>query len=224
MERREQEEIEVSTSHQLKGTPALKNFTIPRKKRTCGEVLLERCPEESRDYSLIFSKLRDSRLDTRKDLTNTCVWKDVHLVHNDRLLQKFSEKRAEMRAKGRHGREMEERFCFLVTSEQVTEQIYQDGLRVGSSVQHTLGKASHGVYLFRHVDVAMKATTNAISATNLLIFKVLYGKVKKIAPSLTWKKSQDPTVGFDCHMSKDVLSPQDTLYQQMLGSSVSFSV
>nr|XP_055062798.1 uncharacterized protein LOC129445831 isoform X1 [Misgurnus anguillicaudatus]XP_055062799.1 uncharacterized protein LOC129445831 isoform X1 [Misgurnus anguillicaudatus] len=220
MERREQEEIEVSTSHQLKGTPALKNFTIPRKKRTCGEVLLERCPEESRDYSLIHSKVRDSRLDTRNDLTNTCVWKDVHLVHNDRLLQKFSEKRAEMRTKGRHGREMEERFCFLVTSEQVTEQIYQDGLRVGSSVQHTLGKASHGVYLFRHVDVAMKATTNTISATNLLIFKVLYGKVKKIAPSLTWKKSQDPTVGFDCHMSKDVVSPQDTLYQQMLGSSV----
>lgn len=51
--------------------------------------------------------------------------------------------------------------------------------------------------------------------------QVLYGKVKKIAPNLTWKKSQDPVVGFDCHMSKDVVSPRDTPHQQVLGSSVS---
>ncbi|XP_057184106.1 uncharacterized protein LOC130550620 isoform X2 [Triplophysa rosa] len=219
MERRKQEEIEVSTSHQTTGTLALKNFTIPRKKRTSGQVVLERCPEESRDYTLIQSKLRDSRLDTRKDRANTWIWKDVHLVHNDELLQKFSEKRVEMRAKGRHGREMEERFCFLVASDQDMPHMYQDGLKVGSSVQHTLGKPAHGVYLFRHVDVALKSTTST-SATHLLIFKVLYGKVRKIAPNLTWKKSQDPVVSFDCHMSKDALSPRDTPLQQVLGSSV----
>ncbi len=55
----------------------------------------------------------------------------------------------------------------------------------------------------------------------VLGFQVLYGKVKKIAPSLDWNKTQDPTVGFDCHMCTDAVSHRDTLHQQVLGSSVS---
>ncbi|XP_051973471.1 uncharacterized protein LOC127636781 isoform X2 [Xyrauchen texanus] len=196
MERRQHEETaEGFTTHQpkLSGPLALRNFTIPRKKRTSGEVLLEQCPEKSRDYNLIQSKLRDSRLDTCKDQANTWLWKDVRLVHNEELLRRFAEKRAEMRAKGRHGREMEERFCFFVASDQMTAQIYQHGLLVGSTVQHALGKPSHGV---------------------------LYGKVKKIAQSSDFNKTQDPTVGFDCHMFKDAVSHRDSLQQQVLGSSV----
>ncbi|XP_051539178.1 uncharacterized protein LOC127432322 isoform X2 [Myxocyprinus asiaticus] len=223
MERRLREETaEGSTSHQpkLSRALALRNFTIPRKKWTSGEVLLEHCPEESRDFSFIQSKLRDSRLDMSKDLANTWHWKDACLVHNEELLRKFSEKRAEMCAKGRHGREMEERFCFLVASNQMTAQIYQHGLRVGSTVQHALGKPSHGVYLFRHVDVALKSTTSILTARNLLIFKVLYGKVKKIAQNSDLNKTQDPTVSFDCHMLKDAVSHRDNLHQQVLGSSV----
>ncbi|KAG1970927.1 protein TASOR [Pimephales promelas] len=125
-----------------------------------------------------------------------------------------------MRARGRHGREMEESFCFLAASDQMAAQIYQHGLRVGNTVQHALGKPSHGVYLFKHVDVALKSTTSTLSAKKLLIFKVLYGKVKKIAPSLDWNKTHDPTVSFDCHMCKDAASHRDTLHQQVLGSAV----
>ncbi|XP_016115179.1 uncharacterized protein tex15 [Sinocyclocheilus grahami] len=223
MEKRQREEtLEGSRSHQstLTGTLALKNFTIPRKKRTSGEVLLERCSEESRDYNLIQTKLRDAKLDTREDRANAWVWKDFCLVHNEELLKMFSEKRAEMRAKGRHGREMEERFCFLAASDQMAAQIYQHGLQVGSTVQYALGKPSHGVYLFRHVDVALNSNTSVLRLTKVVIFKVLYGKVKKSAPSLDWNKTQDPTVGFDCHMCKDAVSHRDTLHQQVLGSSV----
>ncbi|CAM4730886.1 unnamed protein product [Leuciscus chuanchicus] len=125
-----------------------------------------------------------------------------------------------MRAKGRHGREMEESFCFLAASDQMAAQIYQHGLRVGNTVQHALGKPSHGVYLFKHVDVALKSATSTLSAKKLIIFKVFYGKVKKIAPSLDWNKTQDPTVSFDCHMCKDAASHRDTLHQQVLGSAV----
>ncbi|XP_077099506.1 uncharacterized protein tex15 [Siphateles boraxobius] len=221
MEKQQCEEtVEGSRSQQSALTATLKNFTIPRKKRSSGEVLLERCSEESRDYSLIQTKLRDSNLDSRKDRANAWIWRDVCLVHNEELFKKFSEKRAEMRAKGRHGREMEESFCFLAASDQMAAQIYQHGLQVGNTVQHALGKPSHGVYLFKHVDVALKSTTSTLSAKKLLIFKVLYGKVKKIAPSLDWNKTQDPTVSFDCHMCKDAASHRDTLHQQVLGSAV----
>lgn len=78
-----------------------------------------------------------------------------------------------MRTKGRHGREMEERFCFLVASYEATSQIYQSGLRTGSQDQYSLGKPSHGVYLFKHIDVALKhASANACSGKNLIVFKV----------------------------------------------------
>ncbi|KAK3522143.1 hypothetical protein QTP70_026963 [Hemibagrus guttatus] len=215
--------VELSTTNSSKpvGTVALRNFTIPRKKRVSGQVLLEPCPEDSRDYTLIQSKLKESRLDMRKEHANAWLWKDVKLVHNDGFLKEFSEKRSEMRTKGRHGREMEERFCFLLASSEATNEIYQFGLRTGSQDQYSLGKPSHGVYLFKHVDVALKhATASTCNGKNLIIFKVLFGKVKKVTPSLEWNRTVDPMVGFDCHMAKDAVSYRDSVSQQVLGSLV----
>ena len=78
-----------------------------------------------------------------------------------------------MRTKGRHGREMEERFCFLVASHETTTQIYQLGLRTETQEQYSLGKPSLGVYVFRHVDVALKQAANtSLSGKNLIVFKV----------------------------------------------------
>lgn len=78
-----------------------------------------------------------------------------------------------MRTKGRHGREMEERFCFLAASYEATSEIYQFGLRTESQDQYSLGKPSHGVYLFKHVDVALRhATASTCSGKNLIVFKV----------------------------------------------------
>ncbi|XP_072515126.1 uncharacterized protein tex15 [Salminus brasiliensis] len=223
MEGRGSEGVQLSSTNPAKpvGTLALRNFTIPRKKRASGQVLLEPCPEESRDYSLIQSKLREARLDVRKEHANTWLWKDVMLVHNEEFLKEFSEKRSEMRTKGRHGREMEERFCFLVASPETTTQIYQNGLRTETQQQYSLGKPSHGVYLFRHVDVALKhAATTSLNGKNLIVFKVLFGKVKKVTSTSDWNRTPDPMVAFDCHMSKDAVSHRESLPQQVLGSSV----
>ncbi|KAI4883020.1 hypothetical protein NFI96_027605 [Prochilodus magdalenae] len=223
MEGRGREAVQLSSTNPAKptGILALRNFTIPRKKRVSGQVLLEPCPEESRDYSLIQSKLREARLDMSKEHANAWLWKDVKLVHNEEFLKEFSEKRSEMRTKGRHGREMEERFCFLVASHETTTQIYQLGLRTETQEQYSLGKPSLGVYVFRHVDVALKQAANtSLSGKNLIVFKVLFGKVKKVTPSLDWNRTPDPTVAFDCHMSKDAVSHRESLSQQVLGSSV----
>ncbi|TRY89552.1 hypothetical protein DNTS_005304 [Danionella cerebrum] len=203
----------------LPGTLTLRNFIIPRKKRSSGEGLLEFCSEKSQDYKRIQTKLRNSMLETGDERINLWQWKEVSLVYNQELLKKFLGKRAEMRIKGRHGREMEEQFCFLAATDQMTENIYRHGLQIGNTTQHALGKPSHGVYLFMHVDVALKFASTS-EAKKLIIFKVLYGKVKKVPPCLDWNKTQDPTLGFDCHMSKDPAFQRDTLDQQVLGSSV----
>lgn len=81
--------------------------------------------------------------------------------------------RSEMRLKDRHVREMEERFCFLVTSDQKAKQMYQHGLKVENSDQHSLGNPSYGVYLHRHADVALKNISgNTPAGKILIIFKV----------------------------------------------------
>ncbi|XP_026854040.2 uncharacterized protein LOC113570045 isoform X2 [Electrophorus electricus] len=126
-----------------------------------------------------------------------------------------------MRQKGRHGMEMEERFCFLVASYEATTQVYQLGLRTERQDQYSLGKPSHGVYLYKHVDVALKhAASSTFSGKHLIIFKVFFGKVKKVTPSLDWNRTPDPMISFDCHVSKDAVSHRDSLSQQILGSSV----
>ncbi|XP_046907163.1 uncharacterized protein purg isoform X2 [Hypomesus transpacificus] len=202
-------------------TPTLKNFTIPRKKRGDGKALLESCPEESRDYSLVKKILSDSRIDPCKEISAILMCEEVKLIHNEELQREFSEKRAEMRSKDRHVREMEESFCFLVMSDQKAEKIFQQGLSVGDSDQHCLGNPSHGVYLHKRADVALKNTSGTTPAGNvLIIFKVLLGKVKKVIPNLRKSNTHDPVVNYDCHVSRDPAGPQDNLSQQVFGSSV----
>ncbi|KAL2100277.1 hypothetical protein ACEWY4_004671 [Coilia grayii] len=206
------------TSGHIPGTAMLKNFVIPRKKRAFGKAALEPCAKESRDYALIESTLRDLILDMGQE---PCKWGDAKLVHNEELLREFAEKRSDMRSKGRHLRETEERFCFLVASDQETTEIYQQGLKVAKANQHSLGKPSHGVYLYRHVDVALKSPDyQPATGKNMIVFKVLFGRVKKVTPSSVESATQDPTISFDCHMSRDSVSPRDSLSQQILGSSV----
>ncbi|XP_028827393.1 uncharacterized protein tex15 isoform X2 [Denticeps clupeoides] len=195
-----------------------KNFTIPRKKRTAATDVLEPCLKESWDYCLVHSILSDCRLDHAQE---TCKWGDVNLVHNDYLLKAFTEKRNEMRSIGRHAREMEEKFCFLTASTEETSQICKEGLKVNSTNQNSLGKPSHGVHLYRHADVALKNSGCHVSfGQNLIIFKVLLGKMKKVTPSLVDSNTQDPTINFDCHIAKGTVLNRKTISQQYLTSSV----
>ncbi|KAJ8401883.1 hypothetical protein AAFF_G00374640 [Aldrovandia affinis] len=198
----------------------LKNFTIPRKKREAGEVFFEPCPKESREYNCIRSTINDSRLDVSKGIGLSWDFQNVRLVHNKKLLREFSEKRCEMRSKGRRGREMEEKFCFLAVADQATGSLCLKGLKAESGAKHTLGNPSCGVYLYRHADVALKTNmANSSTPQNLIIFKVIFGKVKKLHCSLGRGNSQDPTIQFDCYVSKDPADPKECLPQQALGSS-----
>lgn len=55
----------------------------------------------------------------------------------------------------------------------------------------------------------------------LFVFKVLFGKVKKIQPSVDKNKvSLDPCPNFDCHMSKNIPSLKDTIELQAYNSAV----
>lgn len=77
-----------------------------------------------------------------------------------------------MREEGRQGRELEEHFCFLVLPWDEASKIYQSGIHTSESAMKELGNPLLGVYLFRHVDVALNYANRFISAENILVFKV----------------------------------------------------
>ncbi|XP_054576041.1 testis-expressed protein 15 isoform X2 [Eptesicus fuscus] len=202
----------------------LKKFTIPKIRRAAGKVYLSSCFTNTREYSFIHDTLNQCRLDVRCDLQSSWQFGDTKLVHNKDLENSFTSKRTEMRENGRHGRELEEQFCFLALPQRDVAEIYKNGISTKASTLKILGNPLLGVYMFRHVDVALNyAHSRSINVESIIIFKVLFGKVKKIQPSVDKNKvSLDPCPNFDCHMSKNTPSLKDTIELQAYNSAVYF--
>nr|KAF6428609.1 testis expressed 15, meiosis and synapsis associated [Rousettus aegyptiacus] len=202
----------------------LKKFTIPKIRRTAGKVYLSSCCTNTREYSFIHDTLNQCRLDISYDLQSSWQFGDTKLVHNEDLEKNFTSKRAEMRESGRHGRELEEHFCFLALPQSDVAEIYQNGISTKTSTLKILGNPLLGIYIFRHVDIALNyAHTRSITVESIIIFKVLFGKVKKIQPSVDKNKvSLDPSPNFDCHMSRSTPSLKDTIELQAYSSAVYF--
>ncbi|XP_038181448.1 testis-expressed protein 15 [Arvicola amphibius] len=201
-----------------------KKFTIPKIRRTTEKVYLSSCYTNTREYGFIHGTLKQCRLDTSCDLQLTWQFGDTKLVRNEYLEKQFSAKRSEMRENGRHGRELEEHFCFLALPQSDVVEIYQNGLSTRASTLKTLGNPLLGIYMFRHVDVALNyAHSRNTTVENIVVFKVLFGKVKKIQPSVDKNKvSLDPFPNFDCHISRSMPSPKDTIELQAYNSLVYF--
>ncbi|XP_072632455.1 testis-expressed protein 15 isoform X3 [Canis lupus baileyi] len=202
----------------------LKKFTIPKIRRTAEKVYLSPCCTNTREYSFIHDTLNQCQLDVDCDLQSSWQFGDTKLVHNEDLEKNFTSKRSEMRESGRHGRELEEHFCFLALSQNDVAEIYQNGISTRTSTLKILGNPLLGTYMFRHVDVALNyAHSRSTTVESIIIFKVLFGKVKKIQPSVCKNKvSLDPSPNFDCHMSRSVPSLKDTIELQAYNSAVYF--
>ncbi|XP_032959786.1 testis-expressed protein 15 [Rhinolophus ferrumequinum] len=202
----------------------LKKFTIPKIRRTAGKVYLSSCHTNTREYSFIHDILNQCRLDVSCELQSSWQFGDTKLVHNEGLEKNFTSKRSEMRESGRNGRELEEHFCFLALPQSDVTEVYQNGISTKASTLKILGNPLLGIYIFRHVDVALNyAQSRSITVESIIIFKVIFGKVKKIQPSVDKNKvSLDPSPNFDCHMSRSIPSLKDTIELQAYRSAVYF--
>ncbi|XP_075413344.1 testis-expressed protein 15 [Tenrec ecaudatus] len=202
----------------------LKKFTIPKIRKKANKAYLSPCFTNTREYSFIHAALNQCRLDVNYDLQSSWQFGDTKLIHNEDLEKQFSAKRSEMRENGRHGRELEEHFCFLAIPRNELLEIYQNGLNTSTSTLKILGNPLLGIYVFRYVDVALNyAHSRSITVDSIVIFKVIFGKVKKIQLSLDKNKvSLDPSPNFDCHMSRSAPSLKDSIDYQAYGSAVYF--
>ncbi|KAG8593815.1 hypothetical protein GDO81_000958 [Engystomops pustulosus] len=216
-----EEQVKTSSRTTHAESKHLQNFTIPKIKRTVDKSCLLRCMPNRREFGDILETLNNGRLNIVSELKSTWAFSEMKLVINEYLTEKFFEKRNEMKELGRHNRELEYRFCFLVVPTHTANDIALHGLSVGSMAAEELGNPEMGVYLFRYIDVALNfAHQKKMSSNVVLIFKVLFGKVKTVKPGSALKSVLEPTPNFDSHISKKAPLWNDPLDEQVTNSLI----
>nr|XP_055073530.1 protein TASOR isoform X1 [Misgurnus anguillicaudatus] len=178
--------------------PSRINFHIPRKSREKRD-LFQHVSTDSREFADILQILTSCYKDSLS--MGTFVYSKPRLVHNETLEKDFMEKRRELKQDGRTEKELSESFCFLLCDAQKISALCERGLFVGSSWMNMLGNPSKGVYLCQFSDLLQINPTELGSTGNIIIFKVIKGRVKSVHDSMS--RGMDPTPKFDSHFSKN---------------------
>ncbi|KAM9859276.1 protein TASOR [Aulostomus maculatus] len=173
-------------------------FHIPRKTKE-KKALFQYVSTESREFEDMMSILTSSYVDAN---SAACfAYNKPRLVHSELLEKEFVEKRREMKADGRTDNELGESYCFLLAEAARLPLLCEKGLPVGQSWMSGLGHPQKGVYLSRYSDLLQVNSFNPGATGEILIFKVMKGKVKSIFDNM--KSALDPTPRFDSHISKN---------------------
>ncbi|XP_060925088.1 uncharacterized protein tasora isoform X2 [Limanda limanda] len=123
------------------------------------------------------------------------------LVYSELPEKEFVEKRREMKMDGRMDTELEESYGFMLVEASKVHQLCETGLCVGQSWITVLGNPSKGVYLSRYSDLLQINPFTPGATAEIIIFKVMKGKVKSIYENM--KNILDPTPRFDSHIFKN---------------------
>ncbi|XP_070696328.1 protein TASOR [Pempheris klunzingeri] len=176
----------------------LKFQRIPRKTKE-KRALFHCVSTESREYEDMMTILTSSYIDTGSAACFTYC--RPRLVYSELLEKEFVEKRKEMKADGRTDKELEESYCFLLADTDKVPCLCEKGLLVGQSWITVLGDPNKGVCLSRYSDLVHFNTLSPGFMGEIIIFKVMKGKVKSIYENM--KNLLDPTPRFDSHISKN---------------------
>ncbi|XP_068940449.1 protein TASOR isoform X2 [Petaurus breviceps papuanus] len=163
----------------------------------------------TREFEDILKVLHSSYLEPGS-VTNF-NYRRASLVHNELLEKEFTEKRRELRFDGRSDKELAESYAFLMVDRPQVQGICEKGIQVGQSKITILGSPSMGIYLSRYADLLQANPLEAGATGDVIIFKIIKGKMKSIydpmgvknTESATNKSSLDPTPKHECHVSKN---------------------
>ncbi|XP_072455111.1 protein TASOR isoform X3 [Notamacropus eugenii] len=188
--------------------PVRRNFQIPRKSRE-KKALFQPVTSGTREFEDILKVLHSSYLEPGS--VANFNYRRASLVHNELLEKEFTEKRRELRFDGRSDKELAESYAFLMVDRPQVQGICEKGVQVGQSKITILGSPSMGIYLSRYADLLQANPLEAGATGDVIIFKIIKGKMKSIydpmgvktTESATNKSSLDPTPKHECHVSKN---------------------
>lgn len=185
-----------AAANRLAEEPQRLNFQIPRRNKE-KRALFQYLSSESREFAEILNIITSSYKDPASKAN--FVYSKPRLVHNEPLEKEFVEKRKELKQDGRTEKELAESFCFLFSDK--VPLVCEKGLSVGNSWMSLLGHSAKGVYLCQFSDLLQTSTYEPGFTGEIIIFKVIKGKVKSIHDSML--RGLDPTPKFDSHFSKN---------------------
>ncbi|XP_076787423.1 protein TASOR isoform X4 [Arvicanthis niloticus] len=188
--------------------PFRRIFQIPRKSRE-KKALFQSLTPGSREFEDVLNILHSSYLEP-SSATNF-NYRRACLIHNELLEKEFTEKRRELKFDGRLDKELSESYAFLMVDRYQVQSICEKGLHVGQSKITVLGSPSMGIYLCRYADLLQANPLEAGAVGDVVIFKIMKGKIKSIYDPLTVKSLEsmlsknvlDPTPKHECHVSKN---------------------
>ncbi|KAF5899220.1 protein TASOR [Clarias magur] len=184
------------TAHRLAEEPPRLNFHIPRRNKE-KRALFQYLSSESREFAEIHTIITSSYKDPASK--GNFVYSKPRLIHNEPLEKEFIEKRKELKQDGRTDKELAETFCFQLSDK--VPLVCEKGLSTGNSWMNFLGYSTKGVYLCQFSDLLQSSPIEPGFAGEIIIFKVIKGKVKSIHENML--KGLDPTPKFDSHFSKN---------------------
>ncbi|XP_072522186.1 protein TASOR [Salminus brasiliensis] len=185
-------------SSRLVDEPPRLNFQIPRRNKE-KRALIQYLTSASREFGEILKIITSSCKDPSS--AGNFVYTKPRLVHSELLEKEFIEKRKELKQDGRTDKELAESFCFLLCEAHKVPLVCEKGLSVGSSWINILGNPTKGVYLSQFSDLLQAGPHEPGCTGEMIIFKVIKGKVKSIHDSMS--RTLDPTPKFDSHFSKN---------------------
>ncbi|XP_058486895.1 protein TASOR isoform X3 [Solea solea] len=173
-------------------------FHIPRKAKE-KRALFQYVSTESREFEDMMNILTSSYFDPGS--AGCFTYSKPCLVHSELQEKEFVEKRREMKADGRTEKELEENYCFLLADAVRLPLLCENGLCVGQTWLTVLGNPHKGVYLSKYSDLLQVSLFAPGAVGEIIIFKVMKGKVKSIYENV--KNLLDPTPRFDSHIFKN---------------------
>uniref|UniRef100_A0A8C6TNS8 TASOR pseudo-PARP domain-containing protein n=1 Tax=Neogobius melanostomus TaxID=47308 RepID=A0A8C6TNS8_9GOBI len=185
--------------HQRHMPVGTQKFHIPRKTKE-KLALFQPLSSESREYEDMLTILTSGYLDPAS--SGCFVYSNPRLVHSETPEKEYVEKRKELKADGRTEKELEESYCFMSVDSYRLQTLCEKGLFIGQSRLTVLGNPQKGVYLSRCSDLLQMNPLTPGAAGEIIIFKVIKGKVKSIYENM--KNLLDPTPRFDSHLSKNI--------------------
>ncbi|KAI5093383.1 protein TASOR [Silurus meridionalis] len=176
--------------------PRLNFPRIPRRSKE-KRALFQYLSPESREFAEILNIITSSYKDPASKANY--VYSKPRLVHNELLEKDFIEKRKELKQDGRTDKELAESFCFLLSDK--ASFVCEKGLSAGNSWMSLLGHSTKGIYLCQFSDLLQSSPYEPGFTGEIIIFKVIKGKVKSIHDNML--RGLDPTPKFDSHFSKN---------------------
>ncbi|XP_043934633.1 protein TASOR isoform X2 [Protopterus annectens] len=187
--------------------PLRRNFQIPRKNKE-KKALFQPIPLGSREFEEVITILNTSYLEMSS--IGNFSYRKASAVHNELFEKEFIEKRRELKNEGRTEKELAETYAFLLVDRSQVQNICEKGLQAGHSKITILGNPSLGVYLSKHADLLQVNPLDAGVVGDIIIFKILKGRVKSIYDNQT-KSMLDPTPKHECHIAKNAVRVNSVL-------------